>query len=142
MQMVLSSREPTSCRESYSSRLGWSTPLLCRMPGSLTQNGTTRGFEGRLTRCNQTVDDSRLALSRGQIHSTTRELCCCISSCPDVASQRDPLTQSRPPTTVSSSFSFQNTDPVSILPSLPNLLPHSLLSLLSGHVPTTNSIPY
>ena len=67
--------------------------------------------------------------------------CCCILSCPDVASQRDHLTRSRAPTTVSSSFSFQNTDSISILPSLPNLLPHSLLSRLSGHVPTTDSIP-
>ena len=38
-------------------------------------------------------------------------------------------------------FSFQNTDPVSILLSSPNLT-HSLLSLLSGRVPTTDSIPY
>ena len=38
--------------------------------------------------------------ARGQIHSTTRELCCCISSCPDVDSQPDPLIRLCPPTTV------------------------------------------
>ena len=56
----------------------------------------------------------------------------------------------RPPHLIVSSFNsllfdhcypLQNTDSISILPSLPNLLPHSLLSRLSGRVPTTDSIP-
>ena len=126
MRMVPSSRKPTSCRESSSSRLGRSTPLLCRMPGLLAQNGTARGFMGRLTRCSPTVDGERLSPSHGQIHSTTRELCCCISSCLDVTSQRDPLTRSCPSTTVSS-LSSQNTDPVSILLSPSNHLTHLCL---------------